>query len=176
MRADMRQTLCLMVALCAVLGSSEAHAQFANRSLGLGFGFTRFEADSISFGLPITLEGTLYIEDGFDLFLRIPLMILNQSPLTPALILATGGQFGARYLFMEETLRPWAGAEVSFLYIFRSGDQGAAFFGPGIAGGVDYFVTDTVSLGARANFDLFIALNVPVRPTYGIGINVHTYF
>lgn len=163
--------------LISCLWGLSAHAQYANKSLGVGFGVMSINAENepVKWGLPITLEGGLYIENGFEAFVRIPLMILNQSPLSPPLIVGTGGQLGARYLFLEEDIRPWAGAELSFLYIFR-GDLQSAFFGLGPAAGVDYFVTDTVSIGAKGFFDLYLTLNAPVRVSFGAGLNVHTYF
>lgn len=173
----MRRTFPAIAVMVVGLWAMEARAQYANRSLGLGFGAMSINAENepVKWALPITLEGGLYIENGFEAYVRIPLMILNQAPLTPALIVGTGGQVGARYLFLEEDIRPWAGLEVAFLYIFRSELQ-SAFFGLGPAVGLDYFVTDTVSIGARGFFDIYITLNAPVRVCFGGALSVATHF
>ena len=47
---------------------------------------------------------------------------------------------------------------------------------PGVMVGLDYFVADTVTIGARGFFDLFIELNVDPRPAVGGGIAAAAYF
>lgn len=168
----------------AVLGlallSAPARAQFANRQLGIGVGFTKFTNSGLSgldFTVPITLEGGLYVENGFDLYLRIPLMFVRS--ISGLINFGLGGQLGGRYLFLEETIRPWLGAHLSFTYLFRGeGSEGNAIFGPGLNGGVDFFVADTLSIGPRVFFDLYVALNTPnpFRPSFGGVVSINTYF
>lgn len=180
----MRKTMPLAVVLFAVLLGGEAKAQFQNRSVGLGFGAMKLAADvePIVWGLPLTLESTLYIESGFDLYLRVPLMLLYQNYGVTAgggggLVLATGGQFGVRYLFSEEGVRPYVGLHLAGIYIVRDTAVGPSFMGgPGVNAGLDYFVSDSISIGGRAYFDLFLTLNAPVRMNFGGGFNVATYF
>ncbi len=183
------RTILSTVVLCAALGLSteaSATASFANRSLGLGFGAFSLQpngADIISWGLPITLEGGYYIENGFDLYLRVPLMLLSQrtgfgpDKSSPGVILATGGQFGVRYLFLEESVRPYVMLQLAGLYLFRDSSLGNNFYaGPGVGVGVDFFVADSISLGVRGTFDLFITLNAPTLFSVGGGVNATTYF
>lgn len=186
MLPDMRKMLGGWVAVLGLLVAGEAHAQFANRSLGGGLGFVKLLGGSslggstgVDFAVPLTLEGTLYIENGFDIFAHIPIMLVNvtsgaATPSGAGLVFGTGGHLGVRYLFMEETLRPYAGLEIAgFVLITKTT---VVFVGPGVVVGVDYFVADTVSIGARGFFDLFIELNVPVRPAFGGGASVAVYF
>jgi outer membrane protein len=187
----MRKTVSMLVLSVGVLLSSEAAAStgsFANRELGLGvsaFALLPSGADLISWGLPITLEGGFYIENGFALYLKVPLMLLQQKigfgPAgdSPGTILATGGQFGIRYLFLEESVRPYVMLHLAGLYLFRDAAFGPNFYaGPGLGAGVDFFVAESVSLGLRATADLYITINAtpPVLFSLGGGVNVTTYF
>jgi outer membrane protein len=182
------RSMTLAVVLGAVLGSTSSFgsASFANRSLGLGvsgFSLLPSGADVVTWGLPITLEGGLYVENGFDLYLHIPFMILSQKvgfgpdKASPGLILATGGEFGVRYLFMEESVRPYVMLHLAGLYLFRDSALGNNFYaGPGVGAGIDFFVADSISLGLRGTFDLYLTLNAPVLFSVGGGLNATTYF
>jgi len=181
----MRTTAAALVVGLTLLVAPSAHAQFANRSLGIGLGYMKLNAGDLTpipWGLPLTLEATYYVENGFDLYLHVPLMLLYQGAgVTPdgggGLVVATGGQFGFRYLFMEETLRPWAGAHLAGIYIFPAAQTpGAVMGGVGVSGGVDYFVSDSISVGARLYVDLFLQLNQPVWFSVGGGLSAATYF
>ena len=183
MRARMRKALTSIAFGAALFFSSEAHAQFANKRIGLELGVYRFSDNDITLGLPLVLEGSFYIENGFEVGLRVPLTLYltrfgNQQ------YFGLGANVFIRYLFSEETLRPWIGGEVDFSYIFRdensdmTGNQ-RYFFGPGAAAGLDWFISDTVSIGPRAFFTLNLALNsktAVVRPTYGGTFNAFAYF
>lgn len=182
----MGKRLGAVLALGALLLTTEAHAQFANRSLGGGLGFIKLFGGSssagvtgVDFAVPLTLEGSLYIESGFDIYIHIPVMLVNvtagaDTPSGRGLIFGSGGHLGVRYLFAEETLRPYVGIEVAGMVLITKSP--VVFVGPGAVVGVDYFVADTVSIGARAFFDLFIELNVPPRPAIGGGIAAAAYF
>lgn len=184
----MRKIMTLLVlALCLVGSKAQATASFAPRELGLGvsgFALLPKGADPVSWGLPLTLEGGYYIESGFELYLRIPLMLLQQQTgfgadhSAPGTILATGGQFGVRYLFMEESIRPYVMLHLAAIYFFRDPSIGNSFYaGPGAGAGIDFFVADSVSLGLRGTVDLFITLNpTSVLFAVGGGVNATTYF
>ena len=180
----MPKSLWGVVAALAVLFAGEAQAQFANRSLGGGLGAMKFIGGAgksgVDFAAPLTLEGTLYIESGFDVYARIPLMIV--SVVTGAdtvsgrgLIFGTGGHLGVRYLFLEETIRPYVGLELAGFVLITKPEVGV-LVGPGVCAGLDFFVADTVSIGARANFDLFLQLNDNPHPAFGGVLNVAAYF
>jgi outer membrane protein len=180
----MPRTLRLAVPALVVLLAGEAHAQFANRSLGGGLGFVKFIGGAgkagVDFAAPLTLEGTLYIENGFDVYARIPLMIVQvvtgaDTPTGKGLIFGTGGHIGIRYLFLEENIRPYVGVEVAGFVLITKPEVGV-LVGPGVCAGLDFFVADTVSIGLRGNFDLFLQLNDPLHPAFGGAVNFAAYF
>lgn len=192
----MRKTLPMVVAAVAVLAASECRAQsFGNKSLGLGAGFLGLnggDREPVNWAFSATLEGELYIDSGFQAYLRIPFMLAHQSccvtgsaaPLREGLVIGTGGQLGVRYMFLEEAIRPYVGLHMSGLYFARDGAtyaDGSALtgnfqFGPGVCAGIDFFVAESISLGARGFFDLYIVLNAPVRFAGGGNLVVATYF
>ena len=81
----MAQKLSTCVLVVGLLAASEASASasFANRNLGLGVsGFGILGGGTsvgIDWGIPITLEGGFYIDSGYEVFLRIPLMFAYQK-------------------------------------------------------------------------------------------------
>lgn len=177
----MRKTLAVLVVGSALFLGSEAQAQFANKSLGLSVGFLSIQGDrNLQFALPLTVDGTMYVENGFDVYLHVALMLVQVSVGAPTangqgLVFGFGGHLGIRYLFSEESFRPWLGLELAGAGLLVQ-PSAFGFGGPGVAGGIDYFVADTVSIGARAYFDLFIELNRPIRPSIGGAVSVATYF
>lgn len=186
MRSDMGKRLAGLLAVLAVGLAGEAHAQFANRSLGGGVSFiklfggnSRAGVTGVDFAVPLTLEGSLYIENGFDIYAHVPVMLVSvtagaDTPDGRGLIFGSGGHLGVRFLFAEETLRPYVGIEVAGFVLLAK--TTVVFIGPGATVGLDYFVADTISIGARAFFDLFIELNVDPRPAVGGGIAAAAYF
>ena len=112
-----------------------ASASFANRNLGLGVGGFGIVGNStavgIDWGVPITLEGGFYIESGFEVFLRIPLLFAYQkfgvtADDGPGIVIASGGQFGLKYMFLEESIRPYvtAARRRALLHPRREAEQG----------------------------------------------------
>jgi outer membrane protein len=178
------------VVVLGLLGATNsfASASFANRNLGLGVGGFGILGDGtaigIDWGVPITLEGGFYIENGFELFLRIPLMFAQQkfgvtANNGPGIVIASGGQFGVRYLFLEESIRPYVDIHLAGLYFIRDSMATGLnnfFGGPGASLGVDFFVGESISLGARGYFDMYITLNRPLSFALGGGIYATTYF
>lgn len=165
----------------ALLASATAHAQFQNRHLGIEISPMRFTDREVTTGLMAVLDGAYYLDNGFEIGLRVPLaMFLTTS--SSKQLLGTGGQIYARYLFLQESLRPWAGLELDVLYIFRDnpsqGTNAQVFAGPGASAGCEYFVTNEVSIGARAMFTLYFAVNnsSPWRPGYGGTVSAQVYF
>lgn len=156
-----------------------AHAQFANRSLGLSVGYMSISDPHIPSAVPLSLESSLYIENGFDLTLRVPLMILRDTSVDRDVV-GAGANLGVRYLLSEEWLRPYLGAELAFLHVFRDPESGAGVsensFGVGPQLGVDYFVSESVSLGARGFVTLYVMLNREPKTSLGGQAVVATYF
>ena len=169
----------------AVLLAGTAHAQFANRSFGAGLSFVKFTgvdaAAGVEYAVPLTLEGSVYIENRFELYAQVPFMVVevavgaDRPGQGRGEVFGTGGHLGARYLLLQESVRPYVGLELAAMAFFTKPDP-KVFWGPGASAGVDWFILDTVSIGARGFFDLFIELNFPVRPTVGGGLNFAAYF
>lgn len=176
-----RNLLAMLVVTAALLLGTEGHAQFANKSIGLSVGFLSIQGDqNLEFALPLTIDGTLYVENGFDVYLHVALMLVRvdagaATSTGAGLVFGVGGHLGARYLFSEESLRPWLGIEVAGAGVLTQ-PSAFGFGGPGVAAGLDYFVADTISIGARAYFDLFLELNGPTRPSIGGALSAATYF
>ena len=162
-------------------GPAQATASFANRELGFGLGGQTLVPQggaTPSLVLPFTVEAGLYLEGGFALFLHVPLSLALQ-PLAPNTFFATGGQFGFRYLFLEESVRPYLMFELAGLYLARP--QAPNFFaGPGAGVGVDLFVSESIAVGARVTADLLITVDAQstlgLRLSLGGGLYAHTYF
>lgn len=182
----MRKMMAMLV-VCVTLftGSAQAAAgSFANREIGLsvgGFALLPKGADLVSWGLPIAVEGGYYIDSGFALYLHAAVMLLQQTegfgPAMngPGTVIAGGGQFGLRYLFLEESIRPYVMLHIAALYMAR--DQRQGYAGPGAGVGVDFFIAESVSLGVRATADLYITLNPTVLLlSAGGALYVTTYF
>lgn len=157
-------------------GAATAQAQYSNRSLGLGFGATKISADRepIQWALPISLEGSFYIDSGFGMTGRAGVMVMF-DPASNTQVLGLSIMLGARYLFLEEWVRPYIGLSLANLDIFRTTGT-EVFFGPGPELGVDFMVSDGVSLGLRGFATFYLTLNVPVHISYGGSANVHVYF
>ncbi len=170
--------LSILTITTALLLSNAAHAQYANRSLGIGAQATTSIKNNALFA--VTLEASLYIESGFDVFLRVPLSITDTSTGAGTAsgrgqIFATGGSLGIRYLFLEESIRPYVGIQFSGL-VFLTQPKVDYYVGPGATVGLDFFVTDWLSIGARGTYDLFVMLNKSPRNNFGAGLNVATVF
>src|SRR4051812_28347235 len=120
------------VVVCLVV-APDAQAQYANRSLGVGVQATASINNNALWGL--TLDGSLYIENGFEVFLRVPILIADTAtgagtPSGRGQIFGTGGSLGVRYLFLEEHVRPYVGLQLSGLVLFTQPDPNVSF-GPG---------------------------------------------
>jgi outer membrane protein len=153
--------------------SPVAHAtSFANRGLGLGLGYMRIFTDDATvpnWALPLWLEGSYYAENGIDVYIRVPIALayvaVGAPPQGgPGFVFALGGQVGVRYLFLEESIRPFAGIHLSGIGVFLPSQSGITLgtnllAGPGVNGGVEFFVSDSISIQARGYFDWFIGVN-----------------
>ncbi len=170
----MRRSTSFVIAAAALLCAPEARAQFANKSLGVFPGYMRMNADpTVDWALPLSFEGSLYVESGFDLVIRVAPMLVTEKLLQHQMF---GASFalGVRYLLSEESLRPYVGANLAGLYFDRADNKG--YGGVGAFAGLDYFVSDSVSLGARAFANFYLELNQPVTEGVGVQGGVATYF
>ena len=128
----------MVVAGLLAATEASASASFANRNLGLGvsgFGILGEHVIGIDWGVPITLEGGLYIESGFEIFIHPQFMILQvpfgaATPTGAGGIFGFGGHLGTRYLFLEESIRPYVAIQVAVLGLATTPDA-KVFVGPG---------------------------------------------
>lgn len=149
--------------------------QFSNHSLGVGAN----AATSIDHHplWSLSLEGSWYIENGFDLYVQVPFTLTTTTPnrLTPA----TGIHLGVRYLFLEESIRPWVGLHLANVTVFTMPDP-TIFAGVGAAAGLEFFFTDAFTIGARGTYDLVLNVDltrpVDVRHNFGASLSVATWF
>lgn len=169
----MRSLLTGLLTLAA-LWAGPSYAQFGNTSLGLGVGYLRMTT-SIESGVPISLEGSRYMENGFETYVRVGLMILTEPTLRRQVFGATPS-IGIRYLFSEETIRPYVGADIAYIHVFFEDRPAFQRVGPGLNAGVDFFVLDTITLGFRGTMALYIALNQVPEFSFGALAVAATYF
>ncbi len=177
-----RAPLALPLAAALLLATpAAASASFANRELGLGLwgvtllpqgGATPLAVSSLA------VEAGLYLDGGWTLYLQVPFSAGYQG-LDPSWFFATGGRFGAQYLFLEESVRPYLTFGLAGLYLLRP--QAPNFFaGPGAGFGVDLFVSESIALGARLTADLLLTVDaqsqLAARVSLGGGLYAHAYF
>jgi outer membrane protein len=193
LRGAMRFFVRVLLASSLLLSCAAHATSFANRGLGLGIGYMRIFADDPripQWAVPLWLEGSYYAESGFDVYLRVPIALAQVNVGAPTqsgmgLVVALGGQFGVRYLFLEESIRPFVSLHLSGLYVLRptnetimTGDN--LLLGPGLGAGVEFFLSESISLQARGFFDWFIGINCNSsncqRFSVGGTVTAATYF
>ncbi|HSP77453.1 MAG TPA: hypothetical protein VLQ93_02915, partial [Myxococcaceae bacterium] len=82
---------------------------------------------------------------------------------------------GLRYLFLEESIRPSLGADLSYLHVFKP-QTAAPYAGLGPNAGVDFFVSDSVSLGARVQYNVYLSLNDPLQTSLTLSAGAAVYY
>ena len=167
---------CLSVlALLAALLAAPAHAQFANNSLGLSAGYMRFtEQAQLEPGLFLGLEASHYLDAGFEL-VSLSKVALPRDPVSGDRVVGIAPSAGLRYLFTEDGVRPYAGTDVSYLMVFRP-QSTLQYVGIGPNVGLDFFVGDATSVGARAQYNFFLRLNEPLQTSLTFSLGAATYF
>jgi hypothetical protein len=178
--------LILSIAPQSAFGS----ASFTQKSVGIGSGYTKFLGDlpSVSgvltdWAIPLTLNVTFYIESGFEAYARIGALFLYQRTglgsdgAGNGILIGFGGQVGIRKLLLEEDIRPYVGFHLTGFGAGKVAQEPAILPGIGATVGVDFFVAESVSIGAQATADMYVAL-VPLsaRFSIGAGLVVSTYF
>ena len=170
----MRTLFCALALAVALLGATPAHAQFANRSLGLSLGYMDFNhTGGLEGGYFVGFDASYYIESGFDL-VSLTKISFPRDPLTNKRVVGLAPSVGIRYLFLEETFRPYVGTDISYLFVFK--DITAQYVGLGPNLGFDYFITDTVSLGLRGQYNFYIALNEKSQSSLTFSVGGAAYF
>ncbi len=170
--------MCAVVA--AALWASPAAAQYGNSGLALTTGYFQVseqqETVAVDSGIPIGLEGSRYLENGFETYLRLQGMLLKER-ITQQYVVGLAPAIGIRYLFNEQGIRPYAGFDLSYLHIF-GGDTGLVLdrVGPGVNLGIEFAVSDQLSLGVRAQSALYVMLNKSPFFSLGASAVAATYF
>lgn len=153
-----------ILVVSALLAAPAARAQYsssvltAGPTIGVSIGSARVHSG-------LLLEYSRYLESGFEFFARAP-VLLTQVPAGAdtstgaGWVFATGLSLGVRYLFAEEAVRPWVGAQVGASILITTPSV-TWFVGPGAGAGLEWVLSESIALGARATWDLFIHLNEP---------------
>ena len=134
------------------MSGAEARAQFANHSIG-------FEAGGVIIGNPqefqvgsgggLGVNSTLYLEKSFELYVRLVVSIHNYDNLNVVGLLPS---VGFRYLFSEDTIRPYLGLTIGYLAFFTENYINRGSLGP--MAGIEAFVGDNFSVGLQAEYQL----------------------
>jgi outer membrane protein len=159
----------------ALLGAAPAHAQFANRSLGLSLGYMNFQRTAgLDSGAFLGIDASVYIENGFEL-VSLTKIAFPLDPATDKRVIGLAPSVGMRYLFMEESIRPYLGADVSYLLVFKEATT-PQYVGLGPNAGIDFFVSESISVGARAQYNFYIALNEETQTSLIFSGGAAAYF
>ena len=171
----MRQLLLFTAVVGTLVASAPAQAQFANKTIGLSVGYMKLNTDNgYDHGIPVGLEATLYIESGWEFVTHFDFMIMHQ-PVIDQNVVGVAPTVGFHYLFNEEDIRPYAGLDLSYLHIFSDVDT-TNYFGLGPNVGIDFMVSESVSVGVKAQYNLYLALNGPNENSIAGQAIVKTYF
>ena len=171
----MRSFLYALGSLVALFAAAPAHAQFANHSLGLSAGYMNFNGTaSLNSTVFLGFDASLYIESGFEV-VSLTKIAFPSDPISGKRVVGLAPSLGIRYLFLEESIRPYLGADLSYLHIFKpQGDSN--FVGVGPNAGVDFFVSDSISIGARAQYNAYLSLEEAVQTSLILSAGTAVYF
>jgi outer membrane protein len=171
----MRSFLYTLGFVAALLVAAPSHAQFANRSIGLSLGYMNFNGTaSLNSTVFIGFDASLYIESGFEV-VSLTKLAFPKDPIRGRRVVGLAPSLGIRYLILEESIRPYVGADLSYLHVFK--EQGESnFVGIGPNAGIEFFVTDSVSLGARAQFNAYLSLSERVQTSLILSGGASVYF
>jgi outer membrane protein len=171
----MRTLFCALGLFVALLWASPAHAQYDNNSLGLSLGYMDFNRTAgLEGGFFVGFDASLYIESGFEV-VSLTKLTFPKDPATDKRVIGVAPSLGLRYLFLEESFRPYAGTDISYLLVFRENSTGN-YVGLGPNGGFEYFVGDSVSVGLRGQYNFYIALNEKTQTSLTFGATAAAYF
>ncbi|NOJ81565.1 outer membrane beta-barrel protein [Myxococcus xanthus] len=172
----MRTLLCTLGFTLALLSASPAQAQFANRSLGLSLGYMDFNrTNGLDDAFFVGVDASLYIENGFEVVSLSKIAFpRDTTDRNEKRVVGLAPSIGIRYLLMEESIRPYVGSDLSYLIVFKTSVSNFVGIGPNV--GIDFFVSDSVSVGARAQYNFYIALNEKTQRTLTLSAGAAAYF
>jgi len=159
------RSLRTLVAVAAFAGSlvasAPAQAQFANHSIGFELGgmwVTNPDALNVGSGGILGINSTLYIESGFELYFRLQVGIHHVPKPSPGKdVFGMAPGIGFRYLFSEDTIRPYLGLLAAYDSFFMDTYSPRITVAP--FGGLEFFVADNFSIGVQAEYHLLLWLN-----------------
>ena len=162
-----------------LLASTLAQAQYAPHSLSAGPQVSGVVGTGQVMG-GISLEGSQYLENSFEFFGRVPLLIAQtpvgaDTPTGAGRVFSTGGSLGVRYLLVEGMVRPWVALQLSGVVLLTQ-PEAIWFLGAGTTLGIDWVLSESWSVGARGIYDVFVDLNRPWRHQLGLTLTVSVLF
>src|SRR3954462_11139029 len=111
----MRSILPAVAVVAALAWAGPAQAQYGNSGLGLSlgyFGLNESTAFGINSAVPLGLEASRYLEDGWETYAHLQLMITKER-VTNSSVVGVAPAVGIRYLLHEEGYRPYLGLDLS---------------------------------------------------------------
>jgi outer membrane protein len=157
-----------LVCAAVLLASGPASAQYENSSVWLSGGYMDLdEAAGVSNGIPIGIGYSGFIDSGFEWTVSVEGMLLT-TRVDERKIFGLAGGPGLRYLFLQDWIRPWVGADLSYLHIFNF-DDASNFVGLGPKVGIDFFLARQFSLGLRGQFNLYVTVRDQVELQTSLG-------
>jgi outer membrane protein len=143
----------------ALSAQGTARAQFANHSIGIEAGYMVIDRMvRVGDGPSLGLELTVYLDNGFELYLRALAGIHENLRNRGHYAVGVFPAVGARYLFTQESLRPYLGLSLSFMHFF--GDNVPdALFGVSPNAGLEYFFEANTAVGLQAEYHRILSLD-----------------
>ena len=156
-----------------LLVAPAAHAQYNLSTLSIGPQASSVVGDRPQWG--VALGYTRYLESGFEVFARAPVLISHTLVGADTLsgegnVLGTGLTLGARYLFLEDAWRPWVGLQLGASFLITKPEV-TWFAGPGASAGLDWVFNTSFAVGVLGSYDVFIRLNAPWRHQLSVLLN-----
>lgn len=164
-----------LLGLMAFLAAGQASAQFANRSLGFTGGYMSLTEPVLNRGIPLGVLATFYMDDGWELTFRAHGLIITLQTSGTQTFAFDGGA-GVRKLFLQESFRPYVGAELSYLQVFLPGGGVINYAAAAPAVGFDYMIGSQLSVGPRGQFNVYWMLNRSLAFAWAVTLEVAAYY
>jgi len=145
--------------LGAMLLPQDAQAQFTNNTIGFQAGYLVLEdkigADS---GPILGIEGTLYLDAGFDLFFRAAAGV-HKARISKNTAIGFFPSLGVRYHLSDEDFRPYLGGSFAYMDFYGVDELGGTRFSVSPFAGVEYYFSSNAAAGLQGEYHRIIALN-----------------
>jgi outer membrane protein len=164
-----------LLGVMAFLAAGQVRAQFANRSLGFSGGYMSLTEPTLDRGIPLGLMATFYMDDGWEMTFRAHGLIVTLATGGTQTFAVDGGA-GIRKLFLQESFRPYLGAELSYLQVFLPGGGAINYAAASPAVGFDYMLGSQLSVGPRGQFNVYWFLNRSLAFAWALTLEVAAYY